>query len=302
LHEELIDDGIAKIYEAHLNVAVKLAEEQGVAVTTTLLAGKPWQAIRKYLEKSGASLLMVGKTGVHSDAGLDIGSNAENLLRTAPCHVWISQAEAVPPSDLVAAETILWSEEAEATINRAPDFVRSMARTAVIRAAQEAGHTFITSRFVNEIMHKMMPGGDRSAMGGEPRQVGFEPLEWADDAHGLLMAVKDESVRESLRLRAEKSARRDAADQVETAHIAPFLEESRPLASTSPVAKTAEITWSAASLARLMRLPESIRDQVRAAVEAFARNHGASHIEGEMEDLAFGELRKAMCPKEADED
>ena len=46
LHEELIDDGIAKIYQAHLNVAEEVAREQGVEVTCELVAGKPYQAIR----------------------------------------------------------------------------------------------------------------------------------------------------------------------------------------------------------------------------------------------------------------
>ena len=41
LHEELIDDGIAKIYQAHLNVAVSVAEDQGAEIVTELLAGKP---------------------------------------------------------------------------------------------------------------------------------------------------------------------------------------------------------------------------------------------------------------------
>ncbi|MFQ5566036.1 MAG: universal stress protein, partial [Paracoccaceae bacterium] len=44
LHEELIDDGIARIYQAHLNVAVSVAEDRGAEIVTELLAGKPYQA------------------------------------------------------------------------------------------------------------------------------------------------------------------------------------------------------------------------------------------------------------------
>jgi len=304
LHEELIDEGIAKIYQAHLAVARKMAEDAGATVETRLLAGKPWQAIRKYLEKSGASLLMIGKTGVHGDGGLDIGGNAENLLRLAPCHIWLSQAEKVPPSDMVAAQTILWSDEAEAAINRAPDFVRAMARTAVVRAAQEAHHTYITSGFVTEIMRALMPGGggpggDKPLGAGE--KPGFQPLVWGGPAGALLRRIDDEALRENIRLRAEKSARRDASDRVEIAHITPFLEDiaarddgaaKMPPNDSGDVA----ITWSAASLARLVRVPDTIRDQVRRGVETYARQHGATRIEGKTEEAAFSDLRKNMCP------
>jgi len=299
LHEELIDDGIAKIYEAHLNVARQLAADQGARIETHLLAGKPYQAIRKYLEKSGASLLMVGKTGIHADDGLDIGGNAENLLRTAPCHIWLSQAESVPPSDLVAAETILWSDEAEAAIARAPDFVRAMARTAVVRAAQAENHTYITSRFVDDMMKRMMPGAGGAA-GETPMQTEFAPLAWDAGASALLGQIPDSTMRENIRLRAEKSARRDAADTVETAHVLPFIEDFGAMAPAG--ANADAITWSAASLARLSRVPETIRPSVRRGVETYARRQGATRIEGDIEQAAFSDLRKNMCPVDQIED
>ncbi len=282
LHEELIDDGIAKIYQAHLNVAEKLAIDSGASVTCKLLAGKPWQAIRKYLESTNASLLVLGKTGVHADEGLDIGSNTENLLRSAPCHLWISQREHVPPSDVVAEETIMWSDEAEAMINRAPDFVRSMARMGVIRSAQKEGHTFITSRFVERVMANMMPTKGT----GEVVQDSFEPLPWSKVATETIGRIREISLRDSIRLRAEKSARRDAAEQVGPEHVAPFLEENPAPA----------LTWSAASLARLNRVPEDFRPQVREAIERFAASRGATAIDGAIEDAAFASARMAMCP------
>ncbi|HIP24028.1 MAG TPA: hypothetical protein EYG79_10620 [Rhodobacteraceae bacterium] len=72
LHEALIDDGIAKIYQVHLNVAETVAMEAGIEVVSELVAGKPYQAIKTYVEKVGASLLLVGRTGVHADEGLDM--------------------------------------------------------------------------------------------------------------------------------------------------------------------------------------------------------------------------------------
>ncbi|MCP3971908.1 MAG: universal stress protein [Rhodobacteraceae bacterium] len=288
LHEELIDDGIAKIYQAHLNVAETVAREDDAEVTAVLVAGKPYQAIRKYVEQVGASLLVVGKTGVHADAGLDIGGNTENLLRMVPCHIWIGQAEFVAPMDVVAEETIMWSEEAEEKIGRAPDFVRGIARTSVIRQAQAKGHTFITSRFVDEVMQAMMPGAGGG--GGDTVQQTFERLDWSDEASALLHGL-DEPVRENIRLRAEKSARRDAATTVMPGHVAPFLEDARPPGPDAPA-----IVWRAAAKARLQRVPEAFRAEVRRSVEEFARAQGAGVIEGDIEEAAFSASRKAMCP------
>ncbi|MCH8168797.1 MAG: universal stress protein, partial [Proteobacteria bacterium] len=292
LHEELIDDGIAKIYQAHLNVALSVAEDQGAEIVTELLAGKPYQAIRKYLEKHHASLLVIGKTGVHADDALDIGGNAENLLRMAPCHVWIGQATHLPPLDVVAEETIMWSEEAEAKIGRAPDFVRGIARTAVIRQAQGEGHTFITSRFVDAVMKAMMPGGDAADPAAAVQQT-FERLEWSPEARELIDGVADPSLRENIGLRAEKSARRDASETVLPEHVRPFLGDAEAAAEDAP-----KLTWRAAARARLQRVPEAFREQVRISVEGYLRERGESTVEGETAEAAFVAARENMCPVE----
>jgi len=288
LHEELIDDGIAKIYQAHLNVAETVAKDAGIDVICELVAGKPYQAIKKYIEKHKASLLVVGKTGVHADEGLDIGGNTENLLRMVPCHMWIGQVEHFPPSDVVAVETIMWSNEASEMINRAPEFVRGIARTGVIRQAQKEGHTFITTRFVQDVMSKMMPGGGGNK---DAVQQSFERLEWAVDARAMLDSIADEAVRENIGLRAEKSARRDASQTVQCAHVEPFMAE----AALEPAIRN-DITWRAASLARLQRVPEAFRGQVKTAIENFARDCGLSVVDDKIEDEAFAASRMSMCP------
>jgi len=289
LHEELIDDGIAKIYQAHLNVAQSIADEDGVEIVTSLEAGKPYQAIRKYVDKHNASLLVVGKTGVHADAGLDIGGNTENLLRMVNCHVWIGQTEFSPPMDVVAEETIMWSDEASEMINRAPDFVRAIARTSVIRQAQAQGHTFITTRFVDTVMKAMMPGagGDDD----EAVQQTFERLDWSEEARALVDGLDDPSIRENIGLRAEKSARRDASTTVQREHVIPFIEDATIAPEDAP-----EMTWRAASLARLQRVPEAFRDQVRQSVEQHACQQGATIIEGDVAEAGFVASRNNMCP------
>jgi nucleotide-binding universal stress UspA family protein len=90
LHDEIIDDGLGKIYRDYLDRAVRMGQDEGVAVKSALLAGKAYDEIKKYLENKPPSLLVVGRFGAHKTDEQDIGSTAENLLRLAPCNVLIS--------------------------------------------------------------------------------------------------------------------------------------------------------------------------------------------------------------------
>src|SRR6266478_1747048 len=117
LHEEIIDTGLAKIYQSHLEIARKLAAEDGV----------------------------------------ELGSNTENLLRLAPCNVLLTGGRFYPPLDVRAEEIISWTEEAEARMERVPPQMKNIARTALLRYAIEQGHTVITSKVIDEAMAIFMP-------------------------------------------------------------------------------------------------------------------------------------------------
>ena len=84
LHEEIIDTGLAKIYQSHLEVARRVAAEAGLDLKITLLPGKAYEKMLHYVRDRKPWLLVLGRIGVHSDDTMDIGSNAENLLRLAP--------------------------------------------------------------------------------------------------------------------------------------------------------------------------------------------------------------------------
>ena len=90
LHEEIIDKGLAKIYQNHLDKVGGLAESAGIKMNTTLMDGKPYSKILQYVENAKPAMLILGRTGVHSTNGLDIGSNAENLLRLATCNILLT--------------------------------------------------------------------------------------------------------------------------------------------------------------------------------------------------------------------
>ena len=158
LHEEIIDTGLAKIYQSHLEIARKLAAEDGVDLAITLLDGKCFEKVLTFARKEQPWLLILGRVGVHSDENeKDLGSNTENLLRLAPCNVLLTGGRFYPPLDVKAEEIISWTEEAEARMERVPPQVKGVARTALLRYAIEQGHTVITNKVIDEAMAIFMP-------------------------------------------------------------------------------------------------------------------------------------------------
>src|SRR2546421_398964 len=158
LHEEIIDTGLAKIYQSHLEIARKLAADDGADLSIMLLDGKCFEKVLTFARKKQPWLLILGRVGVHSDeTEQDLGSNTENLLRLAPCNVLLTGGRFYPPLDVKAEEIISWTEEAEARMERVPPQVKGVARTALLRYAIEQGHTVITNKVIDEAMAIFMP-------------------------------------------------------------------------------------------------------------------------------------------------
>jgi nucleotide-binding universal stress UspA family protein len=158
LHEEIIDTGLAQIYQSHLEVGERMATEAGVAIKKTLLDGKPFQKVLDHARKTNPWLIVLGRIGVHSpkdETGL--GSNAENILRAAPCDVLLSTRLEVPRLDVRAEETVRWTPEAEERMKHVPEQVKGIARTGVLRLALEKGHSVITSAVIDDAMDRFMP-------------------------------------------------------------------------------------------------------------------------------------------------
>ena len=158
LHEEIIDTGLAQIYQSHLEVAETMALGQGVELKKTLLDGKAFQKILDHVRKTNPWLLVLGRIGVHSDpTETGLGSNTENLLRSCPCDVLLTTKTAVPELDVRAEESIRWTPEAEERMKRVPALVKGIARTGVLRLAVEKGHSVITNAVIDEAMDRFMP-------------------------------------------------------------------------------------------------------------------------------------------------
>ncbi len=186
LHEEVIDSGLAKIYQSHLDISREVAQEEGSDIRTTLLDGKVFEKVLQYVRKEQPWLLIVGRIGVHSDDDMDIGSNTENLLRAASCNILISNKKFVPPIDTQAEYTIAWTEEALLRMEKVPVFARGVAKTAIHRYAIEKGHTIISNSVVDDAVGDILPKGAMDAMkalGGQLDEAGIDRDQMqADDA------------------------------------------------------------------------------------------------------------------------
>lgn len=175
LHEEIIDTGLAQIYQSHLEVGERMASELGVEIKKTLLDGKPFQKIVDHARKTNPWLLVLGRIGVHSPKDeKSLGSNVENVLRAAPCDVLLSTRLEVPRLDVRAEETVRWTPEAEERMKRVPEQVKGIARTGVLRLALEKGHSVITSAVIDDAMDRFMPKGASAATKALAEAVALE--------------------------------------------------------------------------------------------------------------------------------
>lgn len=168
LHEEIIDKGMAKIYQEHLDTAKEIARMDGLEITTKLLSGKPYDEILKYVKDNSPSLLVIGRLGVHSANGLDIGSNTENLLRFAPCNILIVSRDYTPSEEIKKEskkDSLPWTKDAEARLEIIPAFVRGMAIKAIEGFARDKGAKEITADIMEAAVEKLLPPSAREKMG-----------------------------------------------------------------------------------------------------------------------------------------
>ena len=175
LHEEIIDTGLAQIYQSHLEISERMGSEAGVAIKKTLLDGKPFQKIIDHARKTNPWLIVLGRIGVHSPKDeTNLGSNTENILRAAPCDVLLSTRLEVPRLDVRAEETVRWTPEAEARMQHVPEQVKGIARTGVLRLAIEKGHSVITNAVIDEAMDRFMPKSASAATKALAEAVALE--------------------------------------------------------------------------------------------------------------------------------
>jgi nucleotide-binding universal stress UspA family protein len=137
LHNNIIDKGLLRLCQANLKRASVMAEAYPeVEIETQILIGKPFQCILQWVEEVQPDLLVVARHGNHRIEGTDLGSQADNLVRLAPCNVLLVGTLNVKPEEIPWIEEdgqqgLEWTPEAEVRILRVPPFALGIARKAV---------------------------------------------------------------------------------------------------------------------------------------------------------------------------
>jgi nucleotide-binding universal stress UspA family protein len=286
LHNNIIDKGLLKLCQANIKRAQVMAQEfPEVELETQILIGKPFQVVMQWAEEIRPSLLVVARHGAHRVEGTQIGSQAENLVRIAPCSLLLIGTEGVRPEDIPWIEEdgvagLPWAPEAEVRILRVPPFAQGIARRAVEEYVLEktGGETAtVTNRWLDEAIAKLLPTHMQLIMGiGSAEEI-------------ALAEVKAEE-----QLKATKVEGRDADPLPEVAEVetrCPITGRvgRRPRAATDP------IVWTEEAWERLRAVPLIARPLARNTVERFARGHDIWRVSTTVMD----ENKQAMI--EADE-
>ncbi len=290
LHEEVIDTGLAKIYQSHLEVARRMAADEGVDLKITLLDGKAFDKILQYVRREKPWLLVVGRIGVHSDEEMDIGSNTENLLRLAPCNVLLSSQRYTPPLDVRAEESMLWTDEATALVNTAPDFARNIARTTIHRWAMERGHSVITRKVVEQAMSTILPESAMKSMGIIAETVARDNIETADEVTYVCATCGYAARGFEPAVCAVCGADPDAFQKLDKEAIRELATLEGKLEAIETFDKQ-KLQWTAEARELLRKVPDGYQmRRARAQIEKGARVKGIDTITREMVEYAVEDL------------
>src|SRR5260221_4763302 len=266
LHNNIIDKGLLKLCQANLKRAEVMAQQYpDVPLKTQILIGKPFQVIMQWVEEIKPSLLVIGRHGAHRVENTELGSQAENLLRLAPCSVLLTGVVGGRPEDIPWIEEdgqagLPWAPEAEVRILRVPPFAQGIARRAVeeylLEKVGNAGPPpTVTNKWLDEAMRKLLPTHMQLIMGiGSAEEI-------------ALAEVKAQE-----QMKATKVQGRDADVEPAVAEV----EVKCPVTgAVSRRARTAAdpILWTEEAWQRLQLVPLIARPLARNTVERFARGH-----------------------------
>jgi len=264
LHNNIIDKGLLKLCQANLKRAEVMAQEfPDVPIKTQILIGKPFQVIMQWAEEVKPSLLVLARHGAHRIEGTDLGSQAENLVRLAPCNTLLVGTVGIRPEDIPWIEEdgqagLPWAPDAEVRILRVPPFAQGIARRAVEEYLLEqtgGAPATVTNRWLDEAIKKLLPTHMQLIMG-----IGT--------AEELALA----EVKATEQLKVTKVQGHDEDDVLDVA----LVETRCPVTgvvSTRPRVATDPIVWTEEAWARLGLVPLIARPLARNTVERFARSH-----------------------------
>jgi len=283
LHNNIIDKGLLKLCQANLKRAEVMAQEfPDVPIKTQILVGKPFQVVMQWAQEIKPSLLILGRHGAHRIDGTDLGSQAENLVRLAPCNVLLVGTVAVKPEDIPWIEedgvaSLPWAPEAEVRILRVPPFAQGIARKAVEEFVLEHGGDIVTNPPLDEAIRKLLPTHMQLIMGiGSAEEI-------------ALAEVKAQEQMGRTRVEGHDADPEPVDSSVEVKCPITGRVGRRERTATDP------IVWTHEAWARLQLVPLIARPLARNTVERFGRAHEIWRITTRVMD----ENKQAMI--EADE-
>jgi nucleotide-binding universal stress UspA family protein len=264
LHNNIIDKGLLKLCQANIKRAEVMAREYpDVPLKTQILIGKPFQVVLQWAEEIQPSLLVVARHGAHRIEGTDLGSQADNLVRLAPCSVLLTGTVGIRPEDIPWIEEdgqagLPWAPEAEVRILRVPPFAQGIARRAVEEYVLEhtgEAATTVTNKWLDEAIRKLLPTHMQLIMGiGTAEEI-------------ALAEVKAQE-----QMKATKVQGHDDDPEPRTPETAVRCPVTGAV-STRPRVATDPIVWTEEAWARLQLVPLIARPLARNTVERFARTH-----------------------------
>ena len=283
LHNNIIDKGLLKLCQANLKRAEVMAQEfPDVPIKTQILVGKPFQVVMQWAEEIKPSLLILGRHGAHRIDGTELGSQAENLVRLAPCNVLLVGTVGVRPEDIPWIEedgvaSLPWAPDAEVRILRVPPFAQGIARKAVEEFVLEHGGDIVTNPRLDEAIRKLLPTHMQLIMGiGSAEEIALAEVK-----------AQEQMTRTKIEGHDDDAEPADSSVEVKCPITGRIGRRARTAADP--------IVWTHEAWQRLQLVPLIARPLARNTVERFGRAHEIWRITTRVMD----ENKQAMI--EADE-
>ena len=264
LHNNIIDKGLLKLCQANLKRAEVMAQEfPDVPTKTQILVGKPFQVIMQWAEEIKPSLLVLARHGAHRIERTELGSQAENLSRIAPCNTLVIGTTGIRPEDIPWIEEdgvagLPWAPEAEVRILRVPPFAQGIARRAVEEYVLEQTHgepATVTNKWLDEAIRKLLPTHMQLIMGiGTAEEI-------------ALAEVKAQEQMKATKVQGHDSDPEPLTPETVVRCPVTGVESTRARVATDP------IVWTEEAWARLQLVPLIARPLARNTVERFSRGH-----------------------------
>ncbi len=265
LHNNIIDKGLLKLCQANLKRAEVMARQHpDVPLKTQILIGKPFQVVLQWAEEIGPSLLVIARHGAHRIERTELGSQAENLVRLAPCNTLLIGTVGIRPEDIPWIEEdgvagLPWAPEAEVRILRVPPFAQGIARRAVEEYVLEqvggAGTPTVTNKWLDEAIRKLLPTHMQLIMGiGSAEEIALAEVKATEQMKATKVSGHDDDPE-------------PAEAEIEVKCPVTGAVSRRPRVATDPIG------WTEESWRRLQLVPLIARPLARNTVERFARAH-----------------------------